>query len=125
MQRSAVAAGLARWDELQADSFAEPVGHCGAGELRAVVAAQHGRIAPVDGDAVELIAHSPSSSSSAGARPLDAVPGSEVSPGKSLRCGLLQLRVGQQPLSVAFSHSRSLSRLASYAVIPPNWLHHR
>jgi hypothetical protein len=38
----------------QADAFAGPVGHRGAGELGAVVAAQHGRIAPVDGEAVEF-----------------------------------------------------------------------
>jgi hypothetical protein len=35
--------------------FAGPVGHRGAGELGAVVAAQHGRIAPVDGEAVEFV----------------------------------------------------------------------
>jgi len=40
---------------VQADAFAGPVGHRGAGELGAVVAAQHGRIAPVDGEAVELV----------------------------------------------------------------------
>src|SRR5918995_4501300 len=32
-----------------------PVGHRGAGELGAVVAAQHGPIAPVDGEAVEFV----------------------------------------------------------------------
>jgi hypothetical protein len=40
---------------VQADAFAGPVGHRGAGELGAVVAAQHGRIAPVDGEAVEFV----------------------------------------------------------------------
>jgi hypothetical protein len=47
----AVAPGLAGWDEVQADAF---VGQCGAGKLGAVVAAQHGRITAVDGEAVEL-----------------------------------------------------------------------
>src|SRR5947208_14752125 len=51
----AVAPGLAGWDEVQADAFAGPVGHRGAGELGAVVAAQHGRTAPVDGEAVEFV----------------------------------------------------------------------
>lgn len=32
-----------------------PVGHRGAGELGVVVAAQHSRIAPVDGEAVEFV----------------------------------------------------------------------
>jgi predicted NUDIX family NTP pyrophosphohydrolase len=49
-----VAPGLPRWDEVQAGAFAGPVGHCGAGEFGAVVAAQHGRITAVDGEAVEL-----------------------------------------------------------------------
>ena len=40
---------------MQADAFADPVGHRGAGELEAVVAPQHGRIAPVDGEAVEFV----------------------------------------------------------------------
>jgi hypothetical protein len=40
---------------VQADAVAGPVGHRGAGELGAVVAAQHGRIAPVDGEAVEFV----------------------------------------------------------------------
>jgi hypothetical protein len=54
-----------------------------------------------------------------------AIPGSEVSPGNLLECGLLQLRVGQQPLERGVLRSRSLSRLASLAFIPPNWLRHR
>jgi hypothetical protein len=40
---------------VQADAFAGPVGHRGGSELGAVVAAQHGRIAPVDGEAVEFV----------------------------------------------------------------------
>jgi hypothetical protein len=51
----AVAPRLAGWDEVQADAFAGPVGHRGAGELGAVVAPQHSRIAPVDGKAVEFV----------------------------------------------------------------------
>src|ERR1700716_2100107 len=35
----AVAPGLAGWGEVQADAFAGPVGHRGAGELETVVAA--------------------------------------------------------------------------------------
>jgi sugar/nucleoside kinase (ribokinase family) len=39
---------------VQADAFAGPVGHRGAGELGAVVST-HGRIAPVEGEAVEFV----------------------------------------------------------------------
>jgi hypothetical protein len=40
---------------VQAGAFAGPVGDGGAGEFGAVVAAQHGRIAPVEGEAVEFV----------------------------------------------------------------------
>jgi len=51
----AVAPRLAGRDEVQADSFAGTVGHRGARELGAVVAAQHGRVATHGRDAVEFV----------------------------------------------------------------------
>jgi hypothetical protein len=45
---------------VQADAFVGPVGNRGAGELGAVVAAQHGWMAPVDGEAVEFVDQVPS-----------------------------------------------------------------
>jgi hypothetical protein len=46
---------LARRDEVQADALAGPVGHHGARELGSVVAAQHGRVAPYGGKAVQFV----------------------------------------------------------------------
>jgi hypothetical protein len=39
----------------EADAFAGPVGHRGAGEFGAVVAARHGRVAAGGGETVEFV----------------------------------------------------------------------
>jgi hypothetical protein len=51
----AVPPGLAGWDECEPDAFAGPLGHRGAGQFGAVVAAQHGRVATLGGESVELV----------------------------------------------------------------------
>jgi hypothetical protein len=51
----AVPPRLTGWDERQADSTVGPVSHRCAGELRAVVAAQHGWVTADGGEAVELV----------------------------------------------------------------------
>src|SRR6476660_1631271 len=46
---------LAGWEEGQANPFAGPVGHRGAGQFWSVVAAQHGRVPAAGGNDVELV----------------------------------------------------------------------
>jgi hypothetical protein len=51
----AVAPRFSGRDEGQPDPFAGPVGHRVAGQFRAVVAAQHGRVATHGGEAVQFV----------------------------------------------------------------------
>src|SRR4051794_11438605 len=51
----AVAPRFTTWDERRADAFTSPPGHRLTGQLGTVGAAQHRRIATVQGDAIELV----------------------------------------------------------------------
>ena len=57
--------------------------------------------------------------------PLAGVPGLEVAVSDLSQCVLLQLGVSEQSLEGGVFASRSLRRLASSALSPPNWLRHR